>query len=97
MAYLGLTRSTASQGTKAPASLELRVGAQVMLLKNMSTQRGLVNGARGTVVSFEQSINRASNYPYVPLVRFRTFKDGNTIEEEVPLEQDTWDIKQGDR
>ncbi|KAJ3624779.1 hypothetical protein MTP99_018376 [Tenebrio molitor] len=50
------------QQTSVPNRLELKVGAQVMLLKNINLAAGLVNGARGVVKSFEDGF---------PVVRFR--------------------------
>ncbi|EFN75369.1 ATP-dependent DNA helicase PIF1 [Harpegnathos saltator] len=46
-----------------PSKLILKVGAQVMLLKNVSVTSGLVNGARGVVTDFKNDI---------PVVQFRS-------------------------
>ncbi len=73
------------------------VHAQVMLLKNISTARGLVNGARGTVVGFEKSANRTANTAMIPLVKFQLFLGAAMTEETITLDQETWDIRQGER
>ncbi|XP_063829547.1 ATP-dependent DNA helicase PIF1 [Ostrinia nubilalis] len=52
--------------TIAPSKLVLKVGAQVMLLKNINVNAGLVNGARGVVVKFEEGF---------PVVRFKNKKE----------------------
>ena len=41
----------------APAHLELKVGAQVVLLKNLDLKQGLCNGSRGRVIGFSVPID----------------------------------------
>lgn len=43
--------------------LQLSIGAQVMLLKNIDQERGLVNGSRGVVIDFNEN-----DLPYVRFV-----------------------------
>jgi ATP-dependent DNA helicase PIF1 len=45
------------------ASLELKVGCQVMLIVNLCVEEGYVNGSRGVIVDFEQATNN-------PIVQF---------------------------
>lgn len=52
--------------TIAPSKLVLKVGAQVMLLKNVNVNAGLVNGARGVVMRFDDGF---------PVVRFKNKKE----------------------
>ena len=45
----------------APAELQLAVGAQVVLVKNMRDDSGLVNGSRGVVVGFAAGMALENN------------------------------------
>lgn len=52
--------------TIAPSKLILKIGAQVMLLKNVNVNAGLVNGARGVIIRFDEGY---------PVVRFKNKKE----------------------
>lgn len=54
---------TLNQQLTVPEKLVLKIGAQVMLLKNINISNGLVNGARGVVVEFADN---------VPVVQFKS-------------------------
>ncbi|XP_050476017.1 ATP-dependent DNA helicase PIF1 isoform X2 [Bombus huntii] len=55
--------ATLNQQLAVPDKLVLKIGAQVMLLKNINVANGLVNGARGVVIKFVENI---------PVVQFKS-------------------------
>ncbi|VDO01093.1 unnamed protein product [Rodentolepis nana] len=67
-----------------PSKIELKVGAQVMLLRNLDVTRGLVNGARGVIESFT-----APSEGGFPVVRFFNSK---TISTSVIIHRERWTL-----
>ena len=70
---------------------------KVMLLKNLDTSRGLVNGARGVVVGFEASSHRSKYYNMLPIVKFECTVGSNKSVEEIVLIEESWEVKSGER
>ena len=64
-----------------PEVLQLCVGSQVMLLKNLDMQQGLANGSRGIITSFSHDI---------PIVLFL-----NGVERAIGY--DTWDVSENEK
>lgn len=66
-------------------TISLKVGAQVMLTRNISSRKGLVNGSRGVVVKLS-----STGLPYVRFV-------AQSSDESVLIERETWNIRVGGR
>jgi len=61
-----LTRELHAQfNQKGINEITLKLGARVMLIKNISVEEGLVNGSVGTITKFEESEHGESPYPRV--------------------------------
>jgi ATP-dependent DNA helicase PIF1 len=67
-----------------PASLDLKVGAQVMCCVNLDTDRGIVNGALGKVTGFTGAFSK------MPIVKFN---NGVTM----TMEAVTWSIRENEK
>jgi ribosomal protein S12 len=68
-----------------------------MLLKNLDSDIGLINGARGTVIGFEKVVDRSSRYPMLPVVKFHIVMGGEESYETKTLKEESWEVKMGDR
>jgi len=98
------------QHCQAPETLELKVGAQVILLKNIDPEAGLVNGSRGVIVEFKTAKNQ-SDLPRefrkleLPVVKFQAIdgpgssKSGDGEDEGATklIEPAEWTNKVGDQ
>jgi ATP-dependent DNA helicase PIF1 len=84
--YSGVTNKSAAlekfkKYCTAPELLQVCIGAQVMLLKNLDIPNGLANGSRGVVTGFVSEM---------PKVRFLNG-------EERIIEQNVWEIEENDK
>lgn len=68
----------------APKTIHLKVGAQVMLTRNISSSKGLVNGSRGVVVKISST--------GLPYVRFVSQSD-----QDILVEREKWSMSLGGR
>jgi ATP-dependent DNA helicase PIF1 len=75
--------ATLAGACPAPRTLRLKVGAQVMLCKNLNARRGLVNGARGVIEKFSPG--------GLPVVRWAAGGDPMVVGREV------WGVSVGGR
>ncbi|XP_015868197.3 ATP-dependent DNA helicase PIF1 [Ziziphus jujuba] len=77
----------------APDEIGLCEKARVMLIKNVKTWRGLVNGATGTILGFvepeERDVTDICKDGLLPLVKFDS---GQTM----VVEPETWEVREGD-
>lgn len=80
--------SALRSGCIAPYLLMLKAGAPVILLANVNVERGLCNGSRGIVESFEEDDGKVR-----PVVRF----SGESTGQPVAVDTHTWTIESGGR
>ena len=95
------------QHCQAPEMLELKVGAQVICLKNLDPDAGIVNGSRGIIVDFKTAKNK-SDLPRefrqmeLPVVKFQAIdgpagnKSGSDEGPTKLIEPAEWTNKVGD-
>lgn len=83
--------NTLDQQLPVPGKLTLKVGAQVMLLKNVNISNGLVNGARGIVIKFVDDLPviqlRSGNIYHTQMEKWsiRTVSGATVCRKQIPL------------
>lgn len=87
-------------GMKAPRELFLKIGAQVMLLRNLSVLEGLVNGTRGVVVGFSEELGEtygSALFPKrsLPIVEFDIRVGNRTEKLTKPIKEEEWKLEIG--
>lgn len=75
----------AYSNTPTKMEVELRVGAQVMLLCNLDVANGLVNGSRGVICGFSSTAGTATPQPIVKFAR---------SDAELVIQSYSWEYKQ---
>ncbi|CAM9518427.1 unnamed protein product [Ectocarpus sp. 13 AM-2016] len=74
----------------AGQTIKLKVGAKVLLLKNLDSSSQLVNGATGVVTEFVEASGRR-----LPMVEFDTIEGGGKVASVISEEE--WTVSLGDR
>lgn len=68
-----------------------------MLLKNIDSERGLVNGARGVVVGFAPAASDRSCGSVIPIVEFCGPDGGYSAPVRIEVEPDEWTVEASGR
>lgn len=70
--------------------LQLKIGCQVVLLRNLDVSEGLCNGSRGVIIRFEKGTGEGLTYPFYPIVRFKSKNKGT---KEIVVKEELWTVE----
>lgn len=80
---------------RLPDKLVLKVGAEVLLIKNLDVECGIVNGAAGVVLDFRGDPDERNSNTLYPFVRFTVQRMGHTEEIERLVTREEWVMESG--